>query len=62
MRKKTSHRPDDTRRPRLKKQTLRTLSTDEAAQVRGGVFIVPPKKAYTHSPNDTRYCLNVDET
>jgi len=58
--RKTPHPRDGGRRLRLKKDTLRTLSTDEAAQVRGGVFL-PPKKVFPHCPNESRYCLAYEE-
>ena len=34
--KKTPHQPNDSRRPRLKKETLRGLGFAELEQVRGG--------------------------
>jgi hypothetical protein len=52
---------DRDRRLRLKKATLRTLTVDEAAQVRGGVGhpVKNGPPAHTNSPSDTRYCLEI---
>lgn len=52
------------RRPRLRvhKHTLRTLTADQAAGVRGGerpgTFTL--KHTNPHSPRNTRYCLEGD--
>jgi hypothetical protein len=51
------------RRPRLRvhKHTLRTLTADQAAGVRGGERVTfTGKHTHPHSPLDTRYCLDGD--
>lgn len=49
-------------RLRVTKDTLRTLSPDEAAQVHGGKKPSPwhGPVMNPNSPNDTRYCLAGD--
>ena len=56
-----------TRRSRLrvKKNTLRTLSTDQAAQVHGGnngrgLGQPGVGMAHPNSPNESRYCLEAE--
>lgn len=52
-----------TRRARLrvKKDTLRTLTPDQAAEVRGGEATGNhPRRTHPNSPSDTRYCLAGD--